>query len=168
MGQVLRLVTSGGYGMKRTITLFTAVLLCGGTGSAQQLKITKGNYLAASGQWKSDLEPAKPDEAPAKVRIECDKNISLCAVAQGANLAGDGSLFARVDVNQVHYTILHWDQSGMVAQTAERDCVKARLVIDFRSKSVTLIETPKGGDEDNEFCKVFSKTVTSHLVDATS
>jgi hypothetical protein len=153
--------------MKRTIALIAAVLLWESTGSAQQLKVTKGSYLAASGQWKSS-EPAKPEETPAKVRIECDKNIALCAVAQGANVNGDGSLFARVDVNQVHYTILHWDQAGMVAQTAERDCVKSRLVIDFRAKSVTMIETPKGGDEDNEFCKVFSKTVTSHLVDATS
>jgi hypothetical protein len=154
--------------MKRTIALIAAVLLSAGTGSAQQLKVTKGRYLAASGQWKSDSEAAKPEETPAKVRIECDKNIALCAVAQGANVTGEGTLFTRLDVNQVHYTILHWDQAGMVAQTAERDCVKSRLVIDFRSKSVTMIETPKGGDEDNEFCKVFSKTVTSHLVDATS
>ena len=55
-----------------------------------------------------------------------------------------------------------------MAQTSDRDCVKAKLVIDFRAKSVTMIETPKGGDEDNEFCKVFTKTVTSHLVDATT
>lgn len=154
--------------MKRTFTTLAVLLLFGSVASAQQLKVTKGNYLAASGQWKSDAEPVKPEEAPPKVRIECDKNIALCAVAQGpnVNLTGDGNLFTRLDVSKVHYTILHWDQSGMVAQTTDRSCVKAKLVIDFRSKSVTMIETPKGGDEDNEFCKVFTRTVTSHLVDA--
>jgi len=39
-------------------------------------------------------------------------------------------------------------------------------VIDFRTKSVTMIQTPKGSksNEDNEFCRVFTKTVTSRLV----
>jgi len=152
--------------MQRTFTFFVVLLLSGTAASAQQLKVTKGTYLAAAGQWKSDAEPTKGDDAPRKVRIECDKNINLCAVAQGANLTGEGNLFTRLDVSKVHYTILHWDQSGMVAQTTDRSCVKAKLVIDFRSKSVTMIETPKGGDEDNEFCKVFTRTVTSHLVDA--
>ena len=154
--------------MKRTFTIFAVLLLCGSAASAQQLKVTKGGYLAASGQWKSDVEPLKPEEAPPKVRIECDKNIALCAVAQGPNLNGEGNLFTRLDVSKVHYTILHWDQAGMVAETSDRDCVKAKLVIDFRSKSITMIQTPKGGDEDNEFCKVFTKTVTSHLVGSNS
>jgi hypothetical protein len=165
-GQVLRLDGIGGRVMNRTFTIFAVLLLSGSAASAQHIKITKGSYLAASGQWKSDAEALKPEEAPPKVLIECDKNINLCAVAQGPNLSGDGNLFTRLDVSKVHYTILHWDQAGMVAQTSDRDCVKAKLVIDFRSKSVTMIETPKGGDEDNEFCKVFTKTVTSHLVDS--
>ena len=39
-------------------------------------------------------------------------------------------------------------------------------MIDFRTKAVTMIQTPKGskGGEDNEFCRVFTKTVTSRLV----
>jgi hypothetical protein len=152
--------------MNRTFTILAVLLLCGTSASAQRIKVTKGSYLAASGQWKSDVESLKSEEAAPKVLIECDKNINLCAVAQGPNLAGDGNLFTRLDVSKVHYTILHWDQAGMVAQTSDRDCIKAKLVIDFRAKSVTMIETPKGGDEDNEFCKVFTKTVTSHLVHA--
>jgi len=54
----------------------------------------------------------------------------------------------------------------LVAQTSARDCVTDKLVIDFKTKSVTMIQTPKGSksDEDNEFCRVFTKTVTSRLV----
>lgn len=140
---------------------------------AQQIKITNRNYVAASGKWKSDTEAAKPEDRDSKVRIECDKNISLCAVAEGANLSpdeGNANLFTRLDVSPVHYTILHWDAMGLVAQTSARDCVTDKLVIDFRAKSVTMIQTPKGNnsDEDNEFCRVFTKTVTSHLVKPTS
>jgi hypothetical protein len=140
---------------------------------AQQVKITNRNYVAASGKWKANTESAKPEDPAAKVRIECDKNIALCAVAEGANLApdeGNANLFTRLDLAPVHYTILHWDATGLVAQTSARDCVTDRLVIDFRSKSVTMIQTPKGNnsDEDNEFCRVFTKTITSHLVGRTS
>jgi hypothetical protein len=119
--------------------------------------------VAASGQWKSDADTAK-EEAAARVKIECDKNIALCAVAEGTNLLGAGNLFTRLDVTPVHYTILRWDNDGLVAQTLVKDCVTNRLVIDFRAKSVTMIETPKSGTEENEACKTFSKIVTSRLV----
>jgi len=157
--------------MKRTMTLVAAMLMFAAAASAQQIKVTNHGYVAASGRWKSDSETMKPEDPATKVRIECDKNIALCAVAEGTNLfADDGNLFTRLDVTPVHYTILHWDASGLVAQTTARDCVKDRLVIDFRAKSVTMIQTPKGNgsDEDNEFCKVFTKTVTSHLVKQSS
>jgi hypothetical protein len=64
----------------------------------------------------------------------------------------------------VHYTILRWDSTGVVAQTLARDCVVDRLEIDLRAKSVTLIETPKSGTGENESCKDFNKIVTSHLL----
>jgi hypothetical protein len=154
--------------MKRTMTLVAAALVFSAAALAQQMKVTNHSYVAASGKWKSDSESMKPEDPAAKVRIECDKNIALCAVAEGTNLtvADDGNLFTRLDVTPVHFTILHWDASGLVAQTTARDCVTDRLVIDFRSKSVTMIQRPKGNssDEDNEFCKVFTKTITSHLV----
>ncbi len=153
--------------MKRAMTLVAVTLIFAAAASAQQIKVTNRGYVAASGKWKSDSETMKPEDPAMKVRIECDKNIALCAVAEGTNLfADDGNLFTRLDVTPVHYTILHWDASGLVAQTTARDCVKDRLVIDFRAKSVTMIQTPKGNasDEDNEFCKVFTKTITSHLV----
>jgi hypothetical protein len=158
--------------MKEIMTLVAATLIIAAAAPAQQIKITNRNYVAASGKWKSDTEPMKPDDPASKVRIECDKNISLCAVAEGANVSDEGNsnLFTRLDVTPVHYTIVHWDASGLVAQTSARDCVTDRLVIDFRSKTVTMIQTPKGNnsDEDNEFCKVFTKTVTSHLVRSSS
>jgi hypothetical protein len=157
--------------MKRTMTVAGAVaatLAFAATTGAQQLRVTNRSFVEATGKWKSDSESAKPEDPAAKVRIECDKNISLCAVAEGTNLtvADDGNLFTRLDVSPMHFTILHWDASGLIAQTTAKDCVKDRLVIDFRSKSVTMIQTPKGSssDEDNEFCKVFTKTITSHLV----
>jgi hypothetical protein len=133
---------------------------------AQQLKVTGHSYVAAAGQWKSDAGSAKPEDPTAKVKIECDKNISLCAVAEGANLLGDGNLFTRLDLTPVHYTILRWDNAGLVAQTLARDCVTERLEIDFRSKSVTLIDTPKSGAEEHEACKNFDKIITSRLVNA--
>ena len=70
----------------------------------------------------------------------------------------------------VHYTITRWDAGGLVAQTSARDCVTDKLIIDFKTKSVTMVQTPKGskGGEDNEFCRVFTKTVTSRLVRPTS
>jgi hypothetical protein len=48
--------------------------------------------------------------------------------------------------------------------------VTGRLTIVFKTKSVTMTEMPKGkgSDEDNEFCRVFTKTVTSRLVRADS
>jgi hypothetical protein len=153
--------------MKRTIILAAALLCLAPAAPAQQIKVINRNYVVVSGKWKSDSETLKPEEPASKVRIECDKNIALCAVAEGTNLSSDeGNLFTRLDVNPVHYTILRWDAGGLVAQTSARDCVTDRLVIDFRAKSVTMIHTPKGSnsDEDNEFCKVFIKTVTSHLV----
>jgi hypothetical protein len=58
----------------------------------------------------------------------------------------------------------------LVAQTSARDCVMEKLVIDFKTKSVTMTEVPKGkgSGEDNEFCSVFTKTVTSRLVRSNS
>jgi hypothetical protein len=132
----------------------------------QQLKVTGHAYVAASGQWKSDAEPPRIEEATTKVKIECDKNIALCAVAEGKNLVGDGNLFTRLDVTPEHYTILRWDNTGLVAQTLAKDCVTERLVIDFKAKSVTMVETPKSGSEQTTACKGFSKIVTSRLVTA--
>jgi hypothetical protein len=151
--------------MKRAMTLAAALVFVG-VASAQQLKVTGRAYVAASGQWKSDGDAAKAEEAAAKVKIECDKNIALCAVAEGTNLLGSGNLFTRLDVTPVHYTILRWDNDGLVAQTLVKDCVTDRLVIDFRAKSVTMIETPKSGREEDEACKIFSKVVTSRLVNS--
>ena len=152
--------------MKQFLTLVLLTLVSGGTAFAQQIKITNHNYLAASGKWKSDSDMKKPVDPTAKVEIECDKKISLCAVAEGKNLQGEGNLFTRLDVSPVHYTILRWDSNGLVAQTSARDCVIGKLVIDFKTKSVTMTEAPKGKNsgEDNEFCSVFTKTVTSRLV----
>jgi len=146
------------------MTVLAATLVLVAAASAQQLKVTGRSYVAASGQWKSDADTAKVEEAAAKVKIECDKNIALCAVAEGTNLLGSGNLFTRLDVTPVHYTILRWDNDGLVAQTLVKDCVTDRLVIDFRAKSVTMIETPKSGREEDEVCKTFSKIVTSRLV----
>ena len=166
-GNSFRVVGAEGAGMiKQTLALLLVTLVCAGSACAQQIKIRDHNYVAATGKWKSDSALVKPADASAKVAIECDKNISLCAVAEGASLTGDGNLFTRLDVNPVHYTILRWDSTGLVAQTSARDCVMGKLVIDFRTKSVTVTETPKskGSGEDNEFCSVFTKTVTSRLV----
>ena len=165
-----RILIAGGVVL---LYMASACVLASAEAQAQQIKITNRNYVAASGKWKSDVESTKPEERDAKVQIECDKNIALCAVIEGTNLApadGNANLFTRLDVSPVHYTILHWDATGLVAQTSARDCVTDKLVIDFRAKSVTMIQTPKGSnsDEDNEFCRVFTKTVTSHLVGKTS
>jgi hypothetical protein len=158
--------------MRQITTLAVTVLVMAPlvSAQAQQVKITNRSYVAASGKWKSDTASMKPDDPKSKVRIECDKNISLCAVAEGPNLfasnEGNMNLFTRLDVTPVHYTITRWDSAGLVAQTSARDCVTDKLVIDFRTKSVTMIQTPKGSksNEDNEFCRVFTKTVTSRLV----
>ena len=158
--------------MRQITTLAAAVLVVAPlvSAQAQQVKITNRSYVAASGKWKSDTAPMKADDPKSKVRIECDKNILLCAVAEGPNLfaanEGNMNLFTRLDVTPVHYTITRWDSTGLVAQTSARDCVTDKLVIDFKTKSVTMIQTPKGSksDEDNEFCRVFTKTVTSRLV----
>ena len=155
--------------MRPVMILVAATLLFATAASAQQIKLTNHNFVAATGKWKTDSEVPTQKDPLAKVRIECDKNIALCAVAEGPNLMSDDgnfNLFTRLDVTPVHYTILHWDAGGLVAQTTARDCVTDKLVIDFRSKSVTMIQIPKStsSDEDNEFCKVFTKTVTSHLV----
>jgi hypothetical protein len=152
--------------MKRPVLLIAVVAALGAAASAQQIKVAKGGYVAASGQWKNDGSSPAPQEPSAKVRIECDKRIALCAVAEGADLSGDGNLFTRLDIRPEHYVILRWDSTGVVAEFNARDCVNTRLVIDFRTKSVTRTETRKGGSEDNEFCNVFSKRVTSRLVNA--
>jgi hypothetical protein len=141
-----------------------ATLLLFASSTCAQIKERRANYLAAYGEWKSGADRVKPAGPSNKVMIECDRKISLCAVAEGNNLSGEGNLFTRLDVSPVHYTITHWDNAGLVAQTSARDCVTDKLVIDFKTKSVRMIVTPKGGDEDNEFCKVFSKPVTSYLV----
>src|ERR1700730_1826597 len=157
-------MSKGAITMKRAMALLVAVLIFVGAASAQQLKVSGRTYVTASGQWKSDSETPKPEDAAAKVKIECDKNIALCAVAEGTNLLGAGNLFTRLDVSPVHYMVLRWDNEGLVAQTLARDCVTDRLVIDFRAKSVTMIETPKSGSQENEACKNFGKIVTSRLV----
>ena len=156
--------------MKQILTLVLLTLVSGGTAFSQQIKITNHTYLAASGKWKSDSAMTKPADPAVKVEIECDKKISLCAVAEGKNLQGEGNLFTRLDVSPVHYTILRWDSTGLVAQTSARDCVIGKLVIDFKTKSVTMTEAPKSKNsgEDNEFCSVFTKTVTSRLVRSNS
>ena len=157
--------------MKQTLTLVTLFLAVAGSVCGQQVKITNHNYVAASGRWKSDSANVKPGDASSQVEIECDKKISLCAVVEGKLPPGTyGNLFTRLDVSPVHYTITKWDASGLVAQTSARDCVTGKLTIDFKTRSVTMTEMPKGSgsEEDNEFCRVFTKTVTSRLVRADS
>jgi hypothetical protein len=150
--------------MRVPATLTAGVLFLAAGAQAQQIKVTGRNYVAASGQWRSDAETPRPEEQKNQVKIECDKNISLCAVAEGSNLVGPGNLFTRLDVTPVHYTILQWDDSAVVAQTLARNCVIDRLVIDLRTKKVTMVETPKGGTDEGEACKAFTKVVTSRLV----
>jgi hypothetical protein len=150
--------------MRISATVAAAALILTASASAQQLKVTGRNYVAASGHWRSDAETPRPEEQKNQVKIECDKNISLCAVAEGSNLMGPGNLFTRLDVTPVHYTILQWDDSGVVAQTLARNCVINRLVIDLHTRKVTMVETPKSGAEDGEACKAFTKVVTSQLV----
>jgi hypothetical protein len=157
--------------MKQTLILVALLFAVAGSVSAQQVKITNGTYVAASGRWKSDSVNVKPGDASAQVEIECDKKISLCAVVEGKLPPGNyGNLFTRLDVNPIHYTITKWDASGLVAQTSARDCVMGKITITFKTKSVTMTEMPKGkgSEEDNEFCRVFTKTVTSRLVRADS
>jgi hypothetical protein len=157
--------------MKQTLTLVTLFLAVAVSVRGQQVKITNHNYVAASGRWKSDSANVKPGDASSQVEIECDKKISLCAVVEGKLPPGTyGNLFTRLDVSPVHYTITKWDASGLVAQTSARDCVTGKLTIDFKTRSVTMTEMPKGSgsEEDNEFCRVFTKTVTSRLVRADS
>jgi hypothetical protein len=157
--------------MKRTLILMAVMFVVAGSVRGQQVKITNGTYVAASGRWKSDSANVKPGDASAQVEIECDKKISLCAVVEGKLPPGNyGNLFTRLDVNPIHYTITKWDASGLVAQTSARDCVTGKLTITFKTKSVTMTEMPKakGSEEDNEFCRVFTKTVTSRLVRADS
>jgi hypothetical protein len=157
--------------MRQTLILIALLFAVGGSVCAQQVKITNGTYVAASGRWKSDSANVKPGDASAQVEIECDKKISLCAVVEGKLPPGNyGNLFTRLDVNPLHYTITKWDAAGLVAQTSARDCVTGKLTITFKTKTVTLTEMPKGktSDEDNEFCRVFTKTVTSRLVRADS
>lgn len=152
-------------GMRLSATLAVASLLAVVAGApAQQLKVTGRSYVAASGRWRSDAAPPNPEEQKNQVKIECDKNISLCAVAEGSNLVGPGNLFTRLDVTPVHYTILQWDDSEVVAQTLARNCVIERLVIDLRTKKVIMVDTPKSGPEDGEACKAFTRIVTSRLV----
>jgi hypothetical protein len=157
--------------MKRMLILVGLMAVVAGGVRGQQVKITNRSYVAASGRWKSDSANVKPGDASSQVEIECDKKISLCAVVEGKLPPGNyGNLFTRLDVNPIHYTITKWDATGLVAQTSARDCVTGRLTIDFRTKSVMMTEMPKGkgSDEDNEFCRVFTKTVTSRLVRADS
>ena len=162
---------SGSGRMKQTLTFIAVLFAVAGSVRGQQVKITNGTYVAASGRWKSDSANVKPGDASAQVEIECDKKISLCAVVEGKLPPGNyGNLFTRLDVNPIHYTITKWDASGLVAQTSARDCVTGKLTITFKTKSVTMTEMPKGkgSEEDNEFCRVFTKTVTSRLVRADS
>jgi hypothetical protein len=157
--------------MKQTLILLALLCAVAGSVFGQQVKITAGSYVAASGRWKSDSANVKPGDASAQVEIECDKKISLCAVVEGKLPPGSyGNLFTRLDVNPIHYTITKWDAAGLVAQTSARDCVTGKLTINFKTKTVTLTEMPKGkgSEEDNEFCRVFTKTVTSRLVRADS
>ena len=153
--------------MKQTLTFIALLFVAAAGASGQTIKVTNHNYVAASGRWKSDSAMVKPGDASSQVEIECDKKISLCAVVEGKIPGGGyGNLFTRLDVNPVHYTITKWDANGLVAQTSARDCVTGKLTIVFKTKSVTMTEVPKGqgSGEDNEFCRVFTKTVTSRLV----
>jgi hypothetical protein len=150
--------------MRISALVAAAALILTAGASAQQLKVTGRNYVAASGQWRSDAETPRPEEQKNQVKIECDKNISLCAVAEGSNLVGPGNLFTRLDVTPVHYTILQWDDSEVVAQTLAHNCVINRLLIDLHTKKVTMVETPKSGAEEGDACKAFTKVVTSRLV----
>ena len=84
-----RILIAGGVVL---LFMASACVLASAEAQAQQIKITNRNYVAASGKWKSDTESTKPEERDAKVQIECDKNIALCAVVEGTNLApADGN-----------------------------------------------------------------------------
>lgn len=113
-----------------------------------------GDYdglVLAQGFWQSTSSSRERQlVSPIAVKIECHREERVCREA-------DAEVFMGILQSDLHeYTVSAWTRAGIVADdTDEGACaIGHRLVVDFKSNSVTVTDYPKKVN-GTENCKAF-------------
>ena len=144
---------------RRAVLVCVAVIACEVAASAQSTATRVGDaraaeqegprffthikgYVSAQGSWL--LTSGKPgDEVGYShvVKIECRGDFKDCTESIAGVILG----LLQIDVG--HYGIIRWDANGIIADDDAGICATNRLLINFRDKSVMLMDIPKADSQ---------------------
>lgn len=108
-------------------------------------------WVEATGKWSD----AGKDIGTSSSHIECYKKFAFCFQAEAYSFGGQAW------VNTTTLDILRWDQSELIAIDSTPTCQVNQIRFDFKTKQVSVTESPKGDTKD-PFCKDV-KATTAYL-----
>jgi hypothetical protein len=108
-------------------------------------------WTEASGKWSD----AGKDLGTTSSHVECYKKFGFCAQAEAYSLGGQAW------VNTTTLDILRWDDHELIAVDSTPTCQVNQIRFDFKTKQVSVTESPKGETKD-PFCKDV-KATTAYL-----
>ncbi|SPF42388.1 exported hypothetical protein [Candidatus Sulfotelmatobacter kueseliae] len=108
-------------------------------------------WTEASGKWSD----AGKDMGTTSSHVECYKKFGFCTEAEAYSLGGQAW------VNVTTLDILRWDSQELIAVDSSPTCQVNQIRFDFKTKQVSVTESPKGETKD-PFCKDVKPT-TAYL-----
>jgi hypothetical protein len=116
------------------------------------------DYISVDGMWyATSAIPNKQLIAPIVVKIECTKSAAVCREVDATVAMG----ILRPDTTD--YAISTWTAERIAAEDSDEGACKIshRLVVDFKSKTVTLTDLPS--QVDTPECKMY-KDANSYIL----
>ena len=99
-------------------------------------------WVEATGKWSD----AGKDIGTTSSHVECYKKFAFCFQAEAYTLGGQAW------VNTTTLDILRWDAYELIAVDSTPTCQVNQIRFDFKTKQVSITESPKGETKD-PFCK---------------
>ncbi|PWT79014.1 MAG: hypothetical protein C5B59_00450 [Bacteroidetes bacterium] len=118
------------------------------TAGAQRIETL---WTEASGKWSD----AGKNMGTTSSHVECYKKFGFCFQAEAYFLADQAW------VNTTTLDILRWDDRELIAVDSSPPCQVNQIRFDFKTKQVSVTESPKGETKD-PFCKDV-KATTAYL-----
>ena len=109
-------------------------------------------WTEASGRWSD----AGKDMGTTSSHVECYKKFAFCFQAEAYSLGGQAW------VNTTTLDILRWDDRELIAVDSFPTCQVNQIRFDFKTKQVSVTESPKKGETKDPFCKDV-KATTAYL-----
>lgn len=95
-------------------------------------------FTWASGKWSD----AGKDIGTTSTQIDCYQKFSFCTDAEAYSLSGQAW------VNFALFDILRWDNHELIAVDSSPICQVNEIRFDFKTKQVSVTESPKGETKD--------------------